>query len=222
MSIPPFYPVLPSRFRPLALEALNRPASPFSELPNPLVVVDPFRQRLGFLKDGLLRAMFTISTAANGLGCEENSFRTPVGWHRIHARIGEGAAPGTVFRNRVPTGEVWDGAPLDEDLILTRVLTFAGLEPGINRGPGAILDRTIYLHGTNQKPCWGNRFPMVASAWGIGCTDLFDLRGKACGGGGGEGPAGWLGSGPPAFRRRGGERHESLASSGDEGRPGER
>ena len=135
MSIPPFYPVLPSRFRPLALEALNRPASPFSELPNPLVVVDPFRQRLGFLKDGLLRAMFTISTAANGLGCEENSFRTPVGWHRIHARIGEGAAPGTVFRNRVPTGEVWDGAPLDEDLILTRVLTFAGLEPGINQGP---------------------------------------------------------------------------------------
>ena len=156
MNLPPFDSLLVARFRALALEALKRPASPFSELPNPLVVVDPFRQRLGFLKDGTLQAMFAISTGANGLGCEEGSFRTPVGWHRIHARIGEGAEPGTVFRSRVPTGEVWIGEPRDEDLILTRVLTLDGLEHGVNQGPGRdSRDRFIYLHGTNQEALLG-------------------------------------------------------------------
>ena len=156
MNLPPFDSVLVARFRALALEALRRPASPFSELPNPVVVVDPFRQRLGFLKDGTLQAMFAISTGANGLGCEEGSFRTPVGWHFIHARIGEGAEPGTVFRSRVPTGEVWVGEPRDEDLILTRVLTLEGLEHGVNQGPGRdSRDRFIYLHGTNQEALLG-------------------------------------------------------------------
>ncbi|MDE3244660.1 MAG: L,D-transpeptidase family protein [Acidobacteriota bacterium] len=156
MSQAPFNPILAARFRALALEALKRPASPFSELPDPVLVVDPFQQRLGLLKDGSLRAVFTISTAAKGLGCEEGSFRTPVGWHRVHARIGEGAPPGAVFRERVPTGEVWDGTPLDEDLILTRVITLVGLEPGINQGPGCdSLDRTIYAHGTNQEALLG-------------------------------------------------------------------
>ncbi len=97
-----------------------------------------------------------ISTAANGLGCEENSFRTPTGWHRIHTRIGEGAEPGTVFRGRVPTGEQWRGNARDEDLILTRVLTLEGLEAGVNRGPGLdSLDRFIYVHGTNQEQSLG-------------------------------------------------------------------
>ncbi len=156
MKNSPFDPVLAARFRALALVALKRPVSPFTELPNPLVVVDPFRQRLGFLEDGVLRAVFTISTAANGLGCEDGSFRTPVGWHRIHARIGEGAERGTVFRSRIPTGEVWRGEPGKEDLILTRVITLEGLEKGVNQGPGCdSKDRTIYLHGTNQEGLLG-------------------------------------------------------------------
>ncbi len=159
MSFPPshaFDPVLAARFRALALEALKRSASPFIELPDSLLVVDPFRQRLGFLKKGALQAAFTISTAANGLGCEDGSFRTPVGWHHIRARIGESAAPGTVFRNRVPTGEMWSGEPRDEDLILTRVLTLGGLEAGVNQGPGCdSRERTIYLHGTNQEALLG-------------------------------------------------------------------
>ncbi len=156
MNLPPFDPVLAARFRALALEALRRPTSPFSELPDSLVVVDPFRQQLGFLKGGTLSAVFTISTAANGLGCEEGSFRTPVGWHFIHTRIGKGAELGTVFRSRVSTGDVWRGEARDEDLILTRVLTLEGLEKGTNLGPGRdSRDRTIYLHGTNQEAWLG-------------------------------------------------------------------
>lgn len=177
MRILPFDPVLVARFRALALEALKRPVSPFSELPNALVVVDPFRQRLGFLKDSTLQAVFTISTAANGLGCEEGSFRTPVGWHRFHARIGLRAEAGTQFRSRVPTGDVWRGEARDEDLILTRVLTLEGLEEGINKGPGVdSLDRLIYLHGTNQEHLLGQ--PVSHGCIRLSncdVTELFDL-----------------------------------------------
>ncbi len=147
-----FDPVLAARFRALALAALGRPRPPHTTLPGRLAVVDPFRQVLGWLEDGALKGVLPISTAANGLGCEENSYKTPVGWHRVAQRIGEGAAPGTIFRSRVATGETWQGEPREEDLILTRVITLDGLEPGVNQGSGLdSRERYIYLHGTNQE-----------------------------------------------------------------------
>jgi UDP-N-acetylmuramate--alanine ligase len=152
MTTVPFDPILAARFRALALAALARPGSPFTALPPRLVVVDPFRQLLGWMEDGALKAVFPISTAANGLGCRENSFMTPTGWHRFARRIGAGAVAGTVFRGREATGEIWGGEPSDEDLILTRVLTLEGLEPGVNAGSGVdSRERFIYLHGTNQE-----------------------------------------------------------------------
>lgn len=144
--------VFAARLRALALKALARPASPFRDLPHRLVVVDPFRQRLGLLVDGAGRLDVPISTAANGLGCEEGSYQTPIGWHRVAERIGAAAGVGDVFRSRVNTGEVWRGEACEEDLILTRVVTLDGLEPGVNQGPGHdSRERYIYLHGTNQE-----------------------------------------------------------------------
>ncbi len=170
----PFDPVLPARFRALALDGVRRRGSPSRELPPRLVVVDPFRQRLGLLLDGALAAVHPVSTAANGLGCEENSFKTPTGWHRIARRIGEDAGPGTVFRAREATGEVWRGEPTDEDLILTRVLTLEGLEPGHNQGPGVdSLERFIYLHGTNQEPDLGR--PVSHGCVRLSNADVVDL-----------------------------------------------
>ncbi|MBI3130615.1 MAG: L,D-transpeptidase family protein [Acidobacteria bacterium] len=145
-------PVLAARTRSLAYAALSRPGSPFSSVPRRLVVVDVARQRLALLVEGELAFETSVSTALNGIGGTEGSFRTPPGWHRIHARIGLGSEPGAIFRSREATGEVWKGEALDEDLILTRVLTLEGLEPGVNQGPGCdSRERTIYLHGTNQE-----------------------------------------------------------------------
>jgi UDP-N-acetylmuramate--alanine ligase len=82
-----------------------------------------------------------------------------------------------VFVDRVATGAVWAGEDRPDDLILTRILTLDGLEPGVNRGPGCdSLERTIYLHGTNHP----GRLGQAASH---GCirlaspdvTALFDL-----------------------------------------------
>jgi len=144
-------PILAARYRALALAGLARPGLAFTALPHRFLVVDVDRQRLGLLVDGLLAGDYPVSTALAGIGGTDGSLRTPPGWHRIHARIGAGAEPGTVFRDRLATGEVWRGEDRSDDLILTRILTLDGLEPGVNRGPGCdSLERTIYIHGTNH------------------------------------------------------------------------
>ena len=173
MAVPD--PVHAARFRALALAALRRPASPFTELPVRLLVVDVARRRLGLLEAGSLRLDLAVSTAAAGIGGEEGSFRTPSGWHRIAARIGEGMPTGTVFVSRIPTGETWRGGASDEDLILSRILTLEGLEVGVNRGPGCdSLQRTIYLHGTNREDLLG--FPVSHGCVRLANADVIALH----------------------------------------------
>ena len=152
MSPPPS---ISARARELVETALGRPGAP-DTLPDRLIVVDAERQTATLLEDGEATATWPVSTALNGVGGAENSFKTPPGWHRIHARIGAGVCPGTVFSSRKPTGAIWCGEPREEDLILTRILTLDGLEDGINRGAGHdSLQRYIYFHGTNQEDLIG-------------------------------------------------------------------
>ncbi len=166
-------PVLAARYRALMLAALARPGAP-DFAGRRVLVVDAQAQRLGLLEGGRLVFEAAISTALNGLGCEENSYRTPTGWHRLQACLGAGAEPGTVFRAKVPTGEVWRGEPLKEDLILTRVLPLEGLEEGWNRGPGHdSFERFIYLHGTNQEGLLGQ--PVSHGCVRLGNADIADL-----------------------------------------------
>ena len=167
-------PVHAARYRALILANLARPGAPFFDRNARILIVDVARQRLGLLEDGRLAFEAAISTAKNGLGCEENSFRTPTGWHSIHACIGAGAEPGAVFRARVATGEVWHGEAREDDLILTRVLTLDGLEEGWNRGPGRdSLERFIYLHGTNQEGQLGS--PVSHGCVRLSNADVADL-----------------------------------------------
>jgi UDP-N-acetylmuramate-alanine ligase len=166
-------PVLAAHYRSLVLAALARPGAP-DLAGGRVLVVDPQAQRLGILEGGRLVFEAAISTAANGLGCQENSYRTPTGWHRIQASLGAGAEPGTVFRAKLPTGEVWRGEARTEDLILTRVLPLEGREEGWNRGPGHdSFERFIYLHGTNQEGLLGQ--PVSHGCVRLGNADIIDL-----------------------------------------------
>ena len=163
-----------ARYRALLLAHGHRLGAPNLDGPLKVLIVDTARQRLGLLEDGQLVLEATISTARNGLGCEENSYRTPTGWHRIHTRIGANAEPGTIFKNRLATGEVWRGEHQEEDLILTRVLTLDGLEEGWNRGQGRdSLARFIYLHGTNQEGQLGQ--PVSHGCVRLGNADVVAL-----------------------------------------------
>ena len=98
-------------------------------------------------------AHYSISTAANGAGCEKNSGCTPLGKHIIRAKIGEGVPAGSVFVGRRPTGEICTPELITEfpnrDWILTRILWLSGKELGVNRlGNVDTMQRYIYIHGT--------------------------------------------------------------------------
>ena len=53
---------------------------------------------------GGVKAKYSISTAANGVGCEKDSGCTPLGEHIVRAKIGAGAPLNTV--DDVPTAFV--------------------------------------------------------------------------------------------------------------------
>ena len=93
------------------------------------------------------------ATAAKGTGSKMNSNKTPLGWHSIARKTGDGAPVGQVFRGGTPTDEIWQpGDDVEEDLVLTRVLFLKGEEPGRNQGGDVdSYRRYIYIHGTNDE-----------------------------------------------------------------------
>jgi L,D-transpeptidase YbiS len=102
---------------------------------------------------GGVKAKYSISTAANGVGCEKNSGCTPLGQHIIRAKIGDGAETNSVFVGRRPTGEICTSELMaafpERDWILTRILWLSGKEVGNNRlGNVDTMQRYIYIHGT--------------------------------------------------------------------------
>lgn len=119
--------------------------------------VDIAGQRLVLLEGFRAREVWRISTAQAGIDGRQDSLGTPPGVHRIAERIGDGEPVGRVFVSREPTGRIWSGKSgaadrSAEDLILTRILTLEGLQPGLNAGPGCdSRERYIYIHGTNHE-----------------------------------------------------------------------
>ena len=130
---------------------------------------------------GTLLRRYPVSTAKNGAGEQNGSFRTPRGRHVVRAKLGAGVAANTVFVRRRPTGEIWtpqlaEQLP-DRDWILTRILWLSGKEPGHNRlGEVDTMRRYIYLHGSPDTVVMG-------TPGSIGCVrmrnghiiELFDM-----------------------------------------------
>jgi hypothetical protein len=101
-----------------------------------------------------LHRRFTASTSRFGIGQVRDSQRTPLGLHRIGAKIGRGWPVGTVFRARVPIGLTWNGLP--QATIAHRILWLDGLEPGFNQGGDVdTRSRFIYIHGLSDEPSLG-------------------------------------------------------------------
>jgi UDP-N-acetylmuramate--alanine ligase len=99
---------------------------------------------------------YDCSTSRFGNGIRENSYKTPLGIHRIKKKIGLGAPAGRIFKGRRDTGVDWDGVSTGDNLILTRIMRLEGLEEGINKGPGVdSYERFIYIHGTNREELIG-------------------------------------------------------------------
>lgn len=104
--------------------------------------------------------VYSVSTAKNGPGERINSECTPRGQHIIRAKIGEGAAQGTVFVARRDSGERYTPVMSNEfperDWILTRILWLSGMEVGKNRlGAVDTMRRYIYIHGCPDEDRMG-------------------------------------------------------------------
>lgn len=118
---------------------------------------------------------FAISSSINGTGCEFGSNATPLGRFKIYKKIGEGCVVGTVFKSRIPTGEICTESPRNElwqsteDLILTRILWLEGTE----NANANTRDRYIYLHGTNQEHLLGK--PVSRGCIRLSNNDVVEL-----------------------------------------------
>lgn len=152
-----------------------------NSLTEPLILVNTTLQRLYLVESGTILNSYPVSTSKNGLGQEDDSFMTPVGLHRVHDKIGEGAEPLAIFKSRVLTGDI---AIVEKGgtSIVARILRLQGLEEGFNRGTnldGKLVDsyeRYIYIHGTNNVEEVG--MPVSTGCIRMVPSDVIDLFDK--------------------------------------------
>jgi len=129
-------------------------------------------QCLAVWENNKIISEYPISSAKNGLGYDEGSYKTPLGFFEIAETIGAYEPIGTIFQSRKPVG-IW---PKDEpedasDLILSRILWLHGLEEkNINT-----YSRYIYLHGTNHEHLLGTAASQGCIRLGNrGIIDIFE------------------------------------------------
>jgi hypothetical protein len=120
------------------------------ELSQADILIDLAEQTLFLPKHNKL---YVVSTGKNGIGEQENSGKTPRGWHKIALKFGQNAPKNTVFIARQETGEIYSQdlaeAFPERDWILSRILWLSGLEQDFNLGTGCdTFNRYIYIHGT--------------------------------------------------------------------------
>ena len=117
------------------------------------------------------REQYIASTSRYGIGQKMDSNRTPLGLHRIARKIGGDQPKGTVFKSRVPIGNLSD---MPKASIVHRILWLAGLEPGVNQG-GEVdtFRRYIYIHGFGDETTLGR--PMSCGCIHLGAADLIPL-----------------------------------------------
>ena len=128
------------------------------------LVINIAQQTLTLYKQQKVIAQYTVSTAKNGIGSQQDSGCTPLGKHVIAEKIGTSAPRNAVFIGRVATGEVYSakfGALNPErDWILSRILWLSGIEEGLNKGSNSqggcdTYQRYIYIHGTPDSEPMG-------------------------------------------------------------------
>jgi lipoprotein-anchoring transpeptidase ErfK/SrfK len=122
-------------------------ACPAPAMATPSIVVSVPDQTLALIDDGVVVARFAVSTSKFGVGDHSGTYATPLGTMAIASKIGGNAPLGTVFKSRLPTGEVLRPNAPGRDPIVTRILWLRGLEKRNARA----YERKIYIHGTPEE-----------------------------------------------------------------------
>lgn len=141
-----------------AVEQLN---IRYPKLPYYLIAV-AHQQTLFLASEYTLLKRYSISTARAGLGNLSGSYKTPLGYHRIAAKIGDNAPLGSIFKGRINTQKIatikhQPDEQKPQDLITSRILWLDGEEIQYNKGKDAhgncvdSYSRYIYIHGTDEE-----------------------------------------------------------------------
>jgi lipoprotein-anchoring transpeptidase ErfK/SrfK len=158
----------------LPKQAIQKLKSVLGAVPSTLIIVDVKKQNMKAIIDEKQVLEYVISTSKFGIGNIENSFKTPLGVHRVAEKYGDGAPAGRIFKDRIDTGANWKPGLPPDDYVLTRILRLEGLEPGINKGPGIdSYERYIYIHGTSQEESVGT--PLSHGCVVMKNNDVIDL-----------------------------------------------
>jgi lipoprotein-anchoring transpeptidase ErfK/SrfK len=139
------------------------------------IVISARDEKLAVLEKGKLVAVYPVSTSKFGLGDGHGTCQTPLGELEVAQKLGDGALPGTVFKDRRKTGEIVSPNSPGRDPIVTRILWLRGREPQ-NANAYA---RTIYIHGTPEERNIGR--PVSYGCIRMRSTDvikLYDLVGR--------------------------------------------
>jgi len=123
---------------------------------------------------------YPVSTSDRGIGNKRDSFKTPIGKHRICARIGDGLPKYSVFISRQPAGILNPNTDNpNQDWILSRILWLEGMELGVNRrGLVDTKSRYIYIHGTHNEDRIGT--PCSHGCIRMRNHDILDLFEHVC------------------------------------------
>ena len=147
-----------------------------------IIVVDAKKQTLTLVKNSKIQKTYHISTGKKGLGQRANSYKTPLGLHRINEKIGHGVPKYGIFNKRQYVGTTAKKLPKTlqkKDYISTRILRLEGLQPGFNRGRdwfGRNVDsekRAIYIHGTTFDKAIG--YPVTKGCVHMCADDVISL-----------------------------------------------
>ena len=139
----------------MALENIDNFIVEYRELET-LIVVNISTQQLFLLKKGKIEEFYSVSTSVYGTGSTVNSFKTPLGRHKISEKIGEGLPEGAILKGRRWTGAIAniikESIDTEFDVVTSRILWLTGLEEGKNLGSGVdSKSRYIYIHGTAEE-----------------------------------------------------------------------
>lgn len=135
------------------------------------IVISTREQKMALLDQGKLMATYPISTSKFGLGDGRGSCRTPLGELEVADKVGDGALPGTVFKDRRRTGEIVAPNSPGRDPIVTRILWLRGRE---SQNANAFA-RTIYIHGTPEERNLGR--PVSYGCIRMRSSDVIQLYG---------------------------------------------
>ena len=135
----------------------------YNERKDYIIIINTSRQEMYLIKNKKVEKTYIVSTGKAGEGNDIRSKKTPLGYFKIHSKIGDNAPIGTIFVSKINTKKkttiYTNDTDTKKDYITTRVLDLDGLQENHNRGGinGNVdaYKRGIYIHGTHEEGLLG-------------------------------------------------------------------